>query len=106
VLLKGNKMKIPFGKFHKIITEEVERFLSEIDISDKELDRLLAMGRKDETPKEMVTQVIGDNPEEATDAMFSILGADGIKDIMIALAHAAGDEELLKYTKTISEDKE
>ena len=98
-------MKITFGKFHNIITEEVERFLSEIDISDKELDRLLAMGRKDEAPKEKVAQVIRDNPEEATDAMFSILGADGIKDIMVALAHAAGDEELLKYTKTISEEK-
>jgi len=99
-------MKITFGKFHEIITEEVEKFLSEIDISDKELDRLLAMGREAEPPKEKVVQVIRDNPEEATDAMFSILGADGIKDIMTALAHAAGDEELLKYTQTISEDKE
>ena len=99
-------MKITFGKFNKIITEEVERFLSEMDISDKELDRLLAMGRKDEVPKEKVAQVIGDNPEEATDAIFDILGADGIKDVMIALAHASGDEELLNYTKTISEDKE
>tara|TARA_R100000152_G_C6763341_1_gene187759 strand:- start:325 stop:624 length:300 start_codon:yes stop_codon:yes gene_type:complete len=99
-------MKITFGKFHEIITEEVEKFLSEIDISDKELDRLLAMGRKDKEPKEKVVQVIRDNPEEATDAMFSILGADGIRDIMVALAHAAGDEELLSYTKTMNEDKE
>ena len=99
-------MKITKKHLNKIITEEVQRALSEIDISDRELDRLLAMGRKDKEPKEKVVQVIRDNPEEATDAMFSILGADGIKDIMTALAHAAGDEELLKYTQTISEDKE
>jgi hypothetical protein len=98
-------VKIAFGKFHQIIKEEVTKLLSEIDISDKELDRLLAMGRKEDMPKEKVVQVIRDNPEEATDAIFSILGADGIKDVMIALANAAGDEELLDYTKTISEDR-
>ena len=99
-------MKITKTKLKEVIKEEVKKALSEMDISDKQLDRLLAMGRKDEAPKEKVTQVIRDNPEEATDAIFSILGSDGIKDIMVALAHAAGDEELLKYTKTISEDKE
>tara|TARA_R100000664_G_C2731155_1_gene121701 strand:+ start:46 stop:345 length:300 start_codon:yes stop_codon:yes gene_type:complete len=99
-------MKITKQHLNKIITEEVQRALSEIDISDRELDRLLAMGRKDKEPKEKVVQVIRDNPEEATDAMFSILGADGIRDIMVALAHAAGDEELLSYTKTMNEDKE
>jgi len=97
-------MKINKKHLSKIITEEVQRALSEI--SDDELDRLLAMGRKDETPKEKITQVIGDNPEEATDAIFDILGADGIKDVMIALAHASGDEELLNYTKTMNENKE
>ena len=97
-------MKITKKHLNKIITEEVQRALSEI--TDDQLDRLLAMARKDETPKERITQVIGDNPEEATDAMFNILGADGIKDVMIALAHAAGDEELLSYTKTMNEDKE
>jgi len=99
-------MKITFGKFHQIINEEVTKLLSEIDISDKELDRLLAMGRGEDVPKEKVVQVVRDNPEEATDAMFSVLGADGIKDIMIALANASGDEELLNYAKTMSEDKE
>ena len=99
-------MKISKEHLNKIITEEVQRALSEIDISDRELDRLLAMGRKKQSPKEKITQVIGDNPEEATDAMFNILGADGIKDIMIALAHASGDEELLNYTKTMNENKE
>jgi hypothetical protein len=98
-------MKITKTKLKEVIKEEVKKVLSEIDISDKELDRLLAMGRKDEAPKEKVTQVIRDNPEEATDAIFSILGSDGIKDVMIALANAAGDEELLDYTKTISEDR-
>ena len=97
-------MKITKQHLNKIITEEVQRALSEI--TDDQLDRLLAMARKDETPKERITQVIGDNPEEATDAMFNILGADGIKDVMVALAHAAGDEELLSYTKTMNEDKE
>ena len=99
-------MKISKEHLNKIITEEVERALSEIDISDRELNRLLAMGREKQSPKEKITQVIGDNPEEATDAMFNILGADGIKDIMIALAHASGDEELLSYTKTMNEHKE
>ena len=96
-------MRISFGKFHEIINEEVTKFLSEVDISDKELDHLLAMGRGEDVPKEKVVQVIGDNPEEATDVMFSLLGPDGIKDIMIALANAAGDEELLQYTRTMSE---
>tara|TARA_R110002020_G_scaffold4904_1_gene21060 strand:+ start:2814 stop:3101 length:288 start_codon:yes stop_codon:yes gene_type:complete len=95
-------MKITFGEFHQIITEEVERFLSEVEISDAELDKLLALGRGDDVPKEKVVQVVRDNPEEATDVMFSVLGADGIKDIMIALANAAGDEELLQYTRTMS----
>lgn len=99
-------MRISFGKFHEIINEEVTKFLSEVDISDKELDHLLAMGRGEDVPKEKVVQVIGDNPEEATDVMFSLLGPDGIKDIMIALANAAGDEELLQYTKTMTENGE
>ena len=97
-------MKISKEHLNKIITEEVQRALSEI--TDDELERLLAMGREKKSPKEKITQVIGDNPEEATDAMFNILGADGIKDIMIALAHASGDEELLNYTKTMNENKE
>tara|TARA_R100001510_G_C7544466_1_gene130679 strand:- start:323 stop:616 length:294 start_codon:yes stop_codon:yes gene_type:complete len=97
-------MKISKEHLNKIITEEVQRALSEI--TDDELERLLAMGRKKQSPKEKITQVIGDNPEEATDAMFNILGADGIKDVMIALAHASGDEELLNYTKTMNENKE
>ncbi len=96
-------MKISKEHLNKIITEEVQRALSEI--TDDELERLLAMGRKKQSPKEKITQVIGDNPEEATDAMFNILGADGIKDIMIALAHASGDEELLNYTKTMNEQE-
>ena len=99
-------MKITFGKFHQIINEEVTKLLSEIDISDKELDRLLAMGRGEDVPKEKVVQVVRDNPEEATDVMFSVLGADGIKDIMIALANASGDEELLNYAKTMTETVE
>lgn len=99
-------MKITSEAFHQIINEEVTKFLTEIDISDKELDRLLAMGREDDPAKEKVAQVIRDNPEEATDAIFSILGVDGIKDVMIALANAAGDEELLDYTKTMTEDRE
>ena len=97
-------MKISKEHLNKIITEEVQRALSEI--TDDELERLLAMGREKKSPKEKITQVIGDNPEEATDAMFNILGADGIKDVMIALAHASGDEELLNYTKTMNENKE
>ena len=97
-------MKISKEHLNKIITEEVQRALSEI--TDDELERLLATGREKQSPKEKITQVIGDNPEEATDAMFNILGADGIKDIMIALAHASGDEELLNYTKTMNENKE
>ena len=99
-------MKITFGKFHEIITEEVEKLLSEIEISDRELDKLLALGRKEDAPKEKVAQVIRDNPEEATDAMFSILGPDGIKDVMIALANASGDEELLQYTRTMTKGGE
>lgn len=99
-------MKITFGKFHQIINEEVERFLSEVEISDKELDHLLAIGRGEDVPKEKVVQAIRDNPEETTDVMFSVLGADGIKDIMVALANASGDEELLQYIRTMSEDKE
>ena len=62
-------MKITKTKLKEVIKEEVKKALSEMDISDKQLDRLLAMGRKDEAPKEKVTQVIGDNPEEATDAI-------------------------------------
>jgi len=96
-------MKISKEHLNKIITEEVQRALSEI--TDDELERLLAMGREKQSPKEKITQVIGDNPEEATDAMFNILGADGIKDVMIALAHASGDEELLNYTKTMNEQE-
>jgi len=99
-------MKITFGKFHEIITEEVEKLLSEIEISDRELDKLLALGRKEDAPKEKVAQVIRDNPEEATDAIFSILGPDGIKDVMIALANASGDEELLQYTRTMTKGGE
>ena len=104
IFVLRKKMKISKEHLNKIITEEVQRALSEI--TDDELERLLAMGREKQSPKEKITQVIGDNPEEATDAMFNILGADGIKDIMIALAHASGDEELLNYTKTMNENKE
>ena len=83
-------MNITPNDFYKIIEEEVEAYLSEVDLSDQELDRLLRMGMKKK-------------PEEELDSkeMLNILGTDGIKDVMIALAQALGDKDLVDYTKAM-----
>ena len=83
-------MNMTPNDFYKIIEEEVEAYLKEVDLSDQDLDRLLKMGMKKE-------------PEEELDSkeMLSMLGADGIKDVMIALAQALGDKDLVDYTKAM-----
>ena len=83
-------MNITPNDFYKIIEEEVEAYLSEVDLSDQELDRLLKMGMKKK-------------PEEELDSkeMLNMLGTDGIKDVMIALAQALGDKDLVDYTKAM-----
>ncbi len=83
-------MNITPDDFYNIIEEEVQAYLKEVEISDQDLDRLLKMGTKKE-------------PEEEIDSqeMLNLLGPDGIKDVMIALAQALGDKDLVDYTKAM-----
>ena len=37
--------------------------------------------------------------------IFGILGQDGIEDLMVALANVIGDEDLVKYTKSMKKTK-
>lgn len=83
-------MNITPDDFYNIIEEEVSAYLREVDITDRELDHLLKIGMKKE-------------PEEKLDSkeMLNLLGSDGIKDVMIALAQALGDKDLVDYTKAM-----
>jgi len=90
-------MNITPEDIYRILEEEVKMYLGEIDLTDDQLDVLLKKGMgKTREPEEH---------DMSKEEIFGILGQDGIEDLMIALANVIGDDDLVKYTKSMKKVK-
>jgi Fe-S cluster assembly ATPase SufC len=87
------KMNITPDDIYKILEEEVQSYLEEVELTDHELNRLLRVGMKGGSEKA--------GQEVDSKEMLRLLGPDGIKDVMVALAQALGDKDLVDYTKAM-----